>query len=360
MTDTPISDTSSRIRVAVVYGGRSLEHSISCISAGAVMANLDRERYDVVPVGITRDGLWTVGTDDPEELRAHGDTLPEVTLRDELALSLNRRGEITNTTTGEHHATVDVVLPILHGTFGEDGTVQGLFEIAGVRYVGPGVLASAAGMDKEFTKKLMVAEELPVTPEVILREREDLTDAEKDRLGLPVFVKPARGGSSIGISKVDDWASLADAVRLARQSDDKVIVEAMIHGVEVEVGVLQFPDGSLLASEPAQLNGIEDSEEGFYGFNTKYLDDVVTATIPARLPAETTARLKELAVETFTALDCKGLARVDFFVTEDGPVLNEINTMPGFTPISMYPQVFKATGVSYVELLDTLIATALA
>ena len=360
MTDTSTPSPSSRIRVAVVYGGRSQEHSISCISAGAIMANLDRERYEVVPVGITREGLWTVGTDDPRELAADGDTLPEVRLREEVALNLNHRGRLNNLSTGQPLADVDVVLPILHGPFGEDGTIQGLFEIAGVRYVGPGVLASAAGMDKEFTKKLMVAEGLPVTPEVILRPGEELDDAQRAELGLPVFVKPARGGSSIGISKVDDWAQLPVALQLARESDSKVIVEAMVHGIEVEVGVLEFPDGSLLASEPAQLNGIEDSAEGFYGFETKYLDDVVTATIPAPLEPAITQQLKEIAVETFRALDCKGLARVDFFVTAEGPVLNEINTMPGFTPISMYPQVFEATGVGYVELLDTLIATALA
>ncbi|MDO5453392.1 MAG: D-alanine--D-alanine ligase family protein [Corynebacterium sp.] len=355
-----MSEATNRIRVAVVYGGRSPEHSVSCISAGAIMSHLDPDRYEVIPVGITRDGVWTVGESDYSTLAADGRDLPEVALRDELSLSLNQRSEIHNTTTGTLHAQVDVFLPVLHGAYGEDGTIQGLFEMADVRYVGPGVLSSSAGMDKEFTKKLMVAEGLPVTPEVILRDRDELSEAEQVELGLPVFVKPARGGSSIGISKVDDWAELPAAVRLARESDPKVIVESMVHGVEVEVGVLEFPDGSLLASEPAQLNGTETSEEGFYGFETKYLDDVVTATIPADLEPAIIQQLKDVALETFRALDCKGLARVDFFVTEDGPVLNEINTLPGFTPISMYPQVFEATGVSYTELLDTMIATALA
>lgn len=356
-----INEGGSKIRIAVVYGGRSSEHSISCISAGAVMSHLDPERYEVTPVGISPDGVWTTGATDYSELVARGEVLPQVTVCEELSLSLNplQRGQL-RTASGELHATVDVVLPILHGPFGEDGTIQGLFEIADIPYVGPGVLASAAGMDKEFTKKLMVAEGLPVTPEAVLRSGDSLSAAERERLGLPVFIKPARGGSSIGISKVDEDSLIDDAIAEARKFDDKVIVEAMIHGVEVEVGVLEYPDGSVAASAPAQLNGIEDSEEGFYGFETKYLDNVVTATIPAPFDEETTHQLQEMAIAAFRAVNCKGLARVDFFVTEAGPVLNEINTMPGFTPISMYPQVFAASGVDYAKLLDTLIATALA
>ncbi|KXB56742.1 D-ala D-ala ligase protein [Corynebacterium sp. CMW7794] len=356
---------TNKTRVAVVYGGRSTEHSISCVSAGAIMANLDPELYDVVPVGITRSGAWTPGS--REGLKIEGETLPEVVMGDELTLSLNpaTRGQIHNVTTGELYATVDVVFPVLHGPYGEDGTVQGLLELTGLPYVGPGVLASAAGMDKEFTKKLAVAEGLPATPEVILRRgRSELTEAEKATLGLPVFVKPARGGSSIGISKVSDWSELPAAVQLAydndTQGDPKVIVEAEIVGSEVEVGVLEYPDGSLRASVPAKLNGIEDSDEGFYGFETKYLDDVVSAQIPADFEPAIIQQLQELAVATFRACDCKGLSRVDFFVTEDGPVLNEINTMPGFTPISMYPQVFAAVDVDYPTLLHTLVQTALA
>ncbi|TNL99873.1 D-alanine--D-alanine ligase [Corynebacterium tapiri] len=349
-------------RVAVVYGGRSSEHSISCISAGAIMSHLDAARYEVVPVGITPDGVWTVGEPDYSKLEAHGADMPHVALRDELALSLNpnHSGQIINVTQSTVHAEVDVIVPVLHGRFGEDGTIQGLFEMAGVPYVGPGVLASAASMDKEYTKKLMQAEGLPITEEVVLGEGESLSEQDQQRLGLPVFVKPARGGSSIGISKVSQWEEADDAIALARKHDSKVIIEAMIHGIEVEVGVLEGPDGQVIASVPAQLNGTEDSDEGFYGFETKYVDDTVTATIPADIPAEMTTQLQDMAVRTFHALNCKGLARVDFFVTEQGPVLNEVNTMPGFTPISMYPQVFKASGVSYEQLLDQLIATALA
>ncbi|AKK10973.1 D-alanine--D-alanine ligase family protein [Corynebacterium uterequi] len=355
------STNSDRIRVAVIYGGRSSEHSISCISAGAVIGHLDPQRYEVIPVGITREGAWTVGEADPA-VTDSADGLPEVGLKEEVALSLNpaRRGEFIRVASGEPYAVADVILPILHGPFGEDGTIQGLFEIAGVPYVGPGVLASAVGMDKEYTKKLASAAGLRVAPEAVLAEGDEFSQDERDRLGLPLFVKPANGGSSIGISKVERAEDIDEAIAEARKYDTKVIVESMIHGVEVEVGVLQFPDGRLLASPPAQLNGTEDSDEGFYGFETKYLEDVVSATIPADLPADTIKDLQEMAVRTFKAMDCKGLARVDFFVAADGPVLNEINTMPGFTPISMYPQVFNAAGIAYAELLDTLIHTALA
>jgi len=353
---------TERITVGVVYGGRSSEHEVSCVSAGAVMSHLDPETYDVVPIGITRDGMWTIGESDPSALTIRDGVLPAVVPGEELALSLDpaKRGLLRNVDTGEVHARIDVIFPVLHGRFGEDGTIQGLLELAGIPYVGAGVLCSAGGMDKEFTKKLMAAEGLPITPEVILRGRDELTEAEKDRLGLPVFVKPARGGSSIGISKVTDWADLPAAIALARESDAKVIVEAEIVGTEVEVGVLQHPDGTVVASVAAQLNGTEDSDEGFYGFETKYLDDVVTATIPAPFDEELSRQLHDMAVETFHALDGEGLARVDFFVTDSGPVLNEINTMPGFTPISMYPKVFAASGVPYEDLLGILISRALA
>src|SRR5699024_1376308 len=211
---------------------------------------------------------------------------------------------------------------------------------AGIPYVGPGVMASAVGMDKEFMRKLMAAAGLPVTRDVILRGRTELTEEEKDFLGLPVFVKPARGGSSIGVSKVSSWDELDTAIADAAKSDNKVMVGEELIGAEVEVRVRECPDGMLVASVPALLNGPADAEKGFYGFDTKYLDNTVTATIPAPFDEETTKAIQELAVETFQALDCEGLSRVDFFVTDNGPVINEINTLPGFTPISMYPQVF--------------------
>ena len=351
---------TSKTRVAVIYGGKSTEHSVSCVTAGAIMNNLDPQRYEIVPIAITREGTWTIGV--TEGLEIKDGKLPEVEEADELTVSLNPQGvgQIHNVTRGTLHAEVDVAFPALHGVNGEDGTIQGVFEMAGIPYVGPGVMASAVGMDKEFMRKLMAAEGLPVTRDVILRGRTELTEEEKDFLGLPVFVKPARGGSSIGVSKVSSWDELDAAIAEAAKSDDKVIVEAELIGAEVEVGVLEYPDGKLVASVPAKLNGTEDSEEGFYGFDTKYLDNTVTATIPAPLDDDTIKSIQDLAIETFKSLNCEGLSRIDFFVTDNGPMINEINTLPGFTPISMYPQVFLASGVSYPELLDTLLATALA
>ena len=351
---------TSKTRVAVIYGGKSTEHSVSCVTAGAIMNNLDPQRYEIVPIAITREGTWTIGV--TEGLEIKDGKLPEVEEADELTVSLNPQGagQIHNVTRGTLHAEVDVAFPALHGVNGEDGTIQGVFEMAGIPYVGPDVMASAVGMDKEFMRKLMAAEGLPVTRDVILRGRTELTEEEKDFLGLPVFVKPARGGSSIGVSKVSSWDELDAAIAEAAKSDDKVIVEAELIGAEVEVGVLEYPDGKLVASVPAKLNGTEDSEEGFYGFDTKYLDNTVTATIPAPFDDDTIKSIQDLAIETFKSLNCEGLSRIDFFVTDNGPMINEINTLPGFTPISMYPQVFLASGVSYPELLDTLLATALA
>ncbi|MDO4685357.1 MAG: D-alanine--D-alanine ligase family protein [Corynebacterium sp.] len=354
--------TNNRIRVAVVYGGRSSEHSVSCVSAGAIMSHLNPERYEVIPVGITLDGVWTVGESDTEKLKTVNRVMPKVELKDEIYLSMTPAhcGEFRYVKDGSVFAKADVIFPALHGRFGEDGTIQGIFELSGVPYVGAGVLASSCGVDKEYTKKLMAAEGLPVGREVILRGRDELTEAEQAMLGLPVFVKPARGGSSIGISRVTRWEDLPAAVALAKSHDEKVIIEAEIVGIEVECGVLQYPDGHVVASVPAQLMGTDSGEEGFYGFDTKYLDDIVTAQIPAQLPPEVTELIQSLSIETFHALACDGLARVDFFVTADGPVLNEINTLPGFTPISMYPQVFEAIGIVFEELVDVLVQRAIA
>ena len=346
---------TNRIKVAVLFGGRSNEHSVSCVSAGSVLRHLDPERYEVVPIGITKDGAWVAGDADPRALAIHDRTLPNVDATSP-ALGL--------TADPAHLAeSVDVVFPILHGAYGEDGTVQGLLELADVPYVGPGVLASAAGMDKEFTKKLLAAEGLPIGDQVVLRRNTpSLTEQEKDRLGLPVFVKPARGGSSIGISRVASWSDLDAAIAEARKHDPKVIVEAAIVGREVECGVLEFPDGRVEASVVAEIRMPDSSgdEGAFYDFDTKYLDDVCEFDVPAKLDDAVSEEIRELAVRAFSALDCQGLARVDFFVTADGPVINEINTMPGFTSISMYPQMWEAAGVDYSTLVSTLIDTALA
>jgi D-alanine-D-alanine ligase len=254
----------------------------------------------------------------------------------------------------------DVVFPVLHGPYGEDGTIQGLLELAGVPYVGAGVLASAAAMDKEFTKKLLAAEGLPVGQWAVLRSGvPTLSESDKARLGLPVFVKPARAGSSLGVSRVDSWADLDAAIDHARQTDPKVLVEAAVLGREIECGVLEYPDGRVEASPTAEIH--LGGDHTFYDFDAKYLEDVATFDIPADLPAQTTARIQELSRRAFAALDAQGLARVDFFVRPDGDVvINEVNTLPGFTPISMYPRMWAAGGVSYPELISVLIRTALA
>jgi D-alanine-D-alanine ligase len=262
---------------------------------------------------------------------------------------------------GELIGGVDVVFPVLHGAFGEDGTIQGMLELAGIPYVGPGVLASAAAMDKEVTKKLLAAAGLAGGDYIVLRRTvATLTDEQRDRLGLPVFVKPARAGSSTGITRVTDWADLDDAIATARAIDPKVIIEAAVVGREVEVGVLEFPDGRIDASLPAEIRIVADGVN-FYDFDAKYLDAATEYDIPAKLDDDVIARLRAQAVEAFTALDCQGLARVDFFVRPDGSlVVNEINTMPGFTEISMYPKMWAVTGIDYPTLLSTLVDTAIA
>jgi D-alanine-D-alanine ligase len=256
--------------------------------------------------------------------------------------------------------TVDVVFPLLHGAYGEDGTIQGLLEMAGVPYVGSGVLASAVAMDKEFAKKLLCAEGLQVGAYAVLRpDAETLPAAERDRLGLPVFVKPARAGSSIGISKVSDWSELDTAVALAREVDAKVLVEAAVPGREIECGVLEgMHGGRPEASVPAEIRLVGGRD--WYDFEAKYLDEASEFDVPARLPDELTRQVQDMACRAFTALDCAGLARVDFFLT-DGPtvLLNEVNTMPGFTPISMFPRVWAASGLDYPALVDRLVQTAL-
>ncbi|WP_433201848.1 D-alanine--D-alanine ligase family protein [Nocardia sp. CA-107356] len=370
---------TNRIRVAVVFGGRSNEHAVSCVSAGSVLRNLDPERYEAVPIGITRAGAWVLGDSDIASLtfssdlqavgtdRVKANALPAVDSTG-TALTLpadpSRSGALVALDDPSAAlGSVDVVFPILHGPFGEDGTLQGMLELAGVPYVGPGVLASAAGMDKEFTKKLLAAEGLPIGQQVVLRRGTDtLGQEDRARLGLPVFVKPARGGSSIGITKVTDWSELDAAIAAAREHDPKVIVEAGILGREVECGVLEFPDGRVEASVVAEIR-MPDADAAapeFYDFETKYLDDVCEFDVPAKLDDEVSDSIRELAVRAFKALDCQGLARVDFFVTAEGPVINEINTMPGFTSISMYPRMWEATGIDYRTLVSTLIETALA
>ncbi|PZS26544.1 MAG: D-alanine--D-alanine ligase A [Pseudonocardiales bacterium] len=348
--------------MAVVYGGRSSEHGISVVSAGSVLSALDPERYDVVPIGITPTGGWVLTDADPTALQITGRTLPEVEKGTAVVLPGDPTGGgLLTLEPGEGVQvldSVDVVFPVLHGRFGEDGTIQGLFEMAGVPYVGPGVFASAAAMDKEFTKKLLHAEGLPVGNYAVVRRGAPVSAVDLAHLGLPVFVKPARAGSSVGITKVTDWSDLPDALATAFEHDTKAMVEAAVVGREVECGVLEGEDGRPLASVPAEIRLVRGHD--WYDFEAKYLDDACEFDIPADLPPELTERLQVAACRAFTALDCAGLARVDFFVTPDGGlVVNEINTMPGFTPISMFPRMWAASGVDYPTLVDRLIAAAL-
>jgi D-alanine-D-alanine ligase len=359
--------TDRKLRVAVVFGGRSSEHAISCVSAGSVLTHLDRTRFDVIPVGISPEGAWVLGTDKPAELAIRNRTLPTV---DGTGAALTLPGDptrkelvrIAGEAPGEVLSGVDVVFPMLHGAFGEDGTIQGLLELADLPYVGSGVLASAAGMDKDFARKVLSADGLPVTETVVLRGMgATLSADQRDRLGLPVFVKPARAGSSMGITKLSDWSALPAAIATARTVDPKVLVEAAVIGREVECGVLEFPDGRIEASLPAEIRMVAEDSAGWYDFAAKYLDDACEFDIPAKLDDDITAEVQEMAVAAFRSLDCQGLARVDFFVGTDGSLtINEINTMPGFTPISMFPRMWSVTGVDYPTLLSILIDTAVA
>ena len=358
-------------RVAVVFGGRSSEHGISCVTAGSVLQAIDRDAYDVVPVGIATDGRWVLESGDPERLRIESaDKLPSVDSAGASVALSQHVGSTDLVVTEPAHpprtlGEVDVVFPLLHGPWGEDGTIQGMFEMAGVRYVGAGVLASAVSMDKAYMKIVLQAAGLPVMPSVTVTAREWATDAVGCReraatVGYPLFVKPARGGSSFGISKVHDPSELDDAIAEALRHDPKVLVEVSAEGArEVECGVLQALDGTPETSVPAELRVGGDHE--FYDFEAKYLPGEQTEVdIPAKIPDDVTARLRGLAARAFEAVGCEGLARVDFFVFPDGSlVVNEINTMPGFTPTSMYPQMWAASGLDYPALVDRLIRLAL-
>ncbi|MGK5738828.1 D-alanine--D-alanine ligase family protein [Micromonospora sp. URMC 103] len=357
--------TPGKTRVAVVFGGRSPEHGISAVSAGSVIGALDPDEYEVVPVGITRAGQWVLTTGDREQLAIQARRLPEVTADSgvDLVLRADPTGSglmVLDPAEGPRAlADVDVVFPVLHGAYGEDGTIQGMLEMAGIPYVGANVFASAAAMDKEFTKKLCAAEGIPVGSYAVLRNGMTLSEADKERLGLPVFVKPSRAGSSFGVTKVSDWSQLDAAVATARQIDPKVLVEAAVVGREVECGVLEGEAGGAPeASVLAEVRVVSDRE--FYDFEAKYLDDVCEYDIPANLPERVTRQVQEYATRAFTALDCAGLARADFFVTPELDVyLNEVNTMPGFTPSSMFPRMWAAAGLEYPKLVDRLIRTAL-
>ncbi|WP_062205842.1 D-alanine--D-alanine ligase family protein [Streptomyces sp. NBRC 109706] len=364
----------SKPRVAVVFGGRSSEHTISVVTAGAVLRAIDRSRYDVLPIGIATDGRWALTADEPERMAITDGTLPSVEGIAEpgiggvvLLVDPSRR-EVVYSEPGsvpKDLGEVDVVLPLLHGPFGEDGTIQGLLEMSGVPYVGAGVLSSAIGMDKDYMKRVFTSFGLAVGPYLVIRPREWRRD-EAGALarvgefaaehGWPVFVKPARAGSSIGISRVTGPEELPAAIAEAQRHDPKVVIEAQLVGREIECGVLEFEDGPR-ASLPAEIPPV--SSHDFYDFEAKYIDSA-EGLVPAPLTEEQTERVRALAVEAFEAASCEGLVRADFFLLENGEfVINEINTMPGFTPISMFPRMWEASGVGYAQLIDELIQAAL-
>ncbi len=308
-------------RVAVVFGGRSSEHAISCVTAGSVLAAIDRDFYDVVPIGITTDGRWVLADDAPEKLAITGDRLPSV---DETGTSVILAGDPTVSELTVHEPTkvpqafghVDVVLPLLHGPYGEDGTLQGLLELAGVPYVGSGVLSSAASMDKHYMKVVLAAAGLPVgRPHLVVRPGADLALVRDEvaALGYPVFVKPARGGSSIGISKVSRRADLDVAIATARCHDPKILVEAFVDAREIECGVLQA-EGSGAPEVSVVAEVVVQGEHEFYDFEAKYLDGATRLDVPADVPSDTVAQVRHLAARAFEALSCEGLARVDFFL----------------------------------------------
>ncbi|THJ66318.1 D-alanine--D-alanine ligase [Arthrobacter echini] len=358
----------------VLFGGRSSEHSVSCVTAAGVLEAIDRTRYDVVPVGITRSGQWSLVSGDPSAWSLRSDVLPEVTSNGQTvvmgaAVDGSDGQELLVAAPGtvpESIGAVDVVLPLLHGPFGEDGTLQGMLELADMRYVGSGVLASAVGMDKHYMKVVFASAGLEVGPYEVITDRQWRTDAEAcleraSRLDFPLFVKPARAGSSLGITRVADPAGLRSAVDAARVFDPKVVVEAGVEGREIEVAVLQ---GHGLEGPRTSLPGeiaVQPGGGAWYDFEAKYVDGAAAElTCPAELPDEVTDRLRRLAAEAFDAVGGEGLARVDFFYTPDGRlIINEINTMPGFTPISMYPQMWAKSGLGYTELIDELIELAL-
>ncbi len=335
----------SKIRIAVLFGGRSGEHDVSIRSAASVVQALDREKYDVIPIAITREGRWLSPSESSRLLPADA----QGALSTEAVVVVSRE---PGSTSG-----VDVVFPVLHGTFGEDGTAQGLLELADVSYVGAGVLASAAGMDKDVMKRLFRERGLAAVDYVALlrgRRAEMISEVEQ-RFGYPMFVKPANLGSSVGISKAGDRETLRKALDFAAEFDRKLIVEPAIDGREIECSVLGNDDPQ--ASVPGEITPGAD----FYSYEAKYLDDTSELRIPAPLTEAQTKEVQRMAVEAFQAVECSGLARVDFFLEDDTGriLLNEINTMPGFTSISMYPKLWEASGLRYADLVDRLVELAI-
>jgi D-alanine-D-alanine ligase len=353
-----------KVRLAILYGGRSAEHAISVVSARSVMEALDRDRFEVVPIAITRGGAWLLPERSPLELTAPAGGLPEVeAVGAEVALHPEQRASALTVPGGGGAAAigqVDVVFPILHGPYGEDGTVQGLFELADLPYVGSGVLASALAMDKAMAKVVLAQAGIPQAPYLVVRERAWRTGPGRvaaevaERLAYPVFTKPARLGSSIGVSKVKTPDGLAGGLADAFAHDAKALVEQGIPARELECGVLGND-----APEASVVGEVVPGRE-FYDFEAKYLDEALKLAIPAPVGDQVKARVRELSLRAFQALDCEGFARVDFFYDESAGevLLNEVNTIPGFTPKSMFPMLWAASGLAYPDLVARLVDLA--
>jgi D-alanine--D-alanine ligase len=349
--------SSPRIRIAVLYGGRSAEHDVSVMSATNVMRALDPKRYEAVPVFITREGRWLLSSFTNGELARPQDGT-------ELVLVPGGGGralEIPPGGAAREATPIDILFPVLHGLHGEDGTVQGFAAVAQVPLAGCGVLGSAAALDKDVAKRLLAEAGLPIARAVTVRQGAipDFDDLSQG-LRLPIFVKPARQGSSVGVSKATDRDGFEAAVAEGFRHDDKLLAEEFIRGREIECAVLEDPQGNLFVSRPGEI--VPAESHGFYSYDAKYVDaDGAALKIPADLPPEVEARIRKLAADAFRAVGCDGMARVDFFVTADMRiVVNEINTIPGFTDISMYPKAMEASGIAYAEIIDRLVAHGLA
>jgi D-alanine-D-alanine ligase len=353
-----------KIRVAVIFGGRSGEHEVSLVSARGIMAAIDKDKYEVLPIGITKEGRWIASGDPMRALQsgmAEGESRPAALLGDPSQRGLIRLEEEGQGLRAARLAEVDVIFPVLHGPYGEDGTVQGLLELANLPYVGAGVLGSALGMDKIVQKTVLRAHGLPVadfTP-VSRKEWEQDPEAAIERiletLGCPCFVKPANLGSSVGITKVHDPQELPAALNVAARYDRKILVEEAIDAREIEVSVLGNDEP--IASVPGEIIPCNE----FYDYAAKYIADDSELLVPAPIADGLTRRIQDMAVQAYKVIDCAGMARVDFFL-ERGTYkvyVNELNTIPGFTPISMYPRLWQASGISYTELIDRLIELAL-
>ncbi|AWE42205.1 MULTISPECIES: D-alanine--D-alanine ligase family protein [unclassified Actinobaculum] len=392
---------ASKKRVALIYGGVSGEHSVSCLTAASVMRAMDPQKYEILPIGIRKDGTWVPGVQDPAVLEAAGPRGEVAASSGEVLLGKQKDNGVaysvstvpsddahnasSATTTAQTREVngalatlggqqcgpvlselgrIDVAFPLLHGPFGEDGTIQGMLEMTGIPYVGSGVFASAAGMDKHYMKVVLEAAGLPVAPYVLVTarrwrtERDAILQEVEQRLRYPIFVKPARAGSSLGISRVEDASGLAAAVQLAQETDPKVIIEQGVAGREIECAVLGgHGDESARASVLGEI--VLDSQ--WYDYQTKYIQtEGFHMEIPAAVDDDTAARMRAMAIKVFEAFECEGMTRVDFFLTDEGEiVVNEHNTIPGFTAVSMYPILWQKTGLDYSALIDELITLAL-